>query len=257
MIEHLFYKNRLLMAFGLLNLFAAMAILLYLPSNDIVVAGVNSLIKPAKFALSQWLFCWTMAWIMQYLNCKIVVKRFSAMACSVLGYELVVITIQALRGQQSHFNQTGLFDKALAGLMGLAIVFLMLYTLYIGYVVYKQKHFDLNPCVVWSIKLAIPIFFIFSMEGGLMAYHMAHTIGAPDGGPGLPLANWSRTYGDLRVAHFMGIHALQVIPMTGYLISLTRLNCRHQNIISVLFSLFYAAFTLMLFIRAIHGLPLI
>ena len=40
-----------------------------------------------------------------------------------------------------------------------------------------------------------------------------HTIGAPDGTPGLPLVNWSRTHGDLRIPHFFGLHGLQAIPL--------------------------------------------
>lgn len=103
---------------------------------------------------------------------------------------------------------------------------------------------------IWGIRLGIILFVIFAFEGGVMARLLSHTVGAPDGGPGLPIFNWSSQYGDLRVAHFIGIHSLQIIPLFGYYIAKTNRSVQ-------IFTAAYLIVTVFLLVQAFRGMPLL
>ena len=83
-----------------------------------------------------------------------------------------------------------------------------------------------------------------------MAGRLSHTVGATDGGEGLPVVNWSRKYGDLRVAHFVGIHSLQALPLFGYFIA-------RSNTSVMIFAAGYFLLAMFLFIEAVMEIPVI
>lgn len=248
--DELYTRNTPLYIFGWVCLLGSLFCGMMIFTSNTLVLGINAWIKPFKFFLSTTIFVWTMNWYLGYLNPGPAIRGYTWTVILVLVFELFWITFQASKGHLSHFNGTSSFNSLMFSLMGLAISIMTIYTFYIGILFFSQPFPDLPPSYVWGIRLGIILFVIFAFEGGMMGAQMAHTVGAPDGGPGIKLLNWSVSHGDLRIAHFVGMHALQVLPILGFYVFTTP---RSIILISVGY-LIVAAFVL---IQALRGVPLI
>lgn len=181
--------------------------------DDTQITGLNRWIKPAKFASSIAIFLGTMAWYWPVAIARDVVKHRAAyVLSSTLILEMVIIFAQAARGLRSHFNFTTIPDAILFQIMGLAIAA----NVVTAAIVLRWTFRAAPSAYVWGVRLGLLLFVVFASAGGLMVRYLAHTVGAPDGGPGLPFFNWSTRAGDLRVAHFFGMHALQALPLLGF-----------------------------------------
>jgi hypothetical protein len=77
------------------------------------------------------------------------------------------------------------------------------------------------------------------------------------GESGLPFLNWSTLYGDLRVAHFFGIHALQIIPFAGYFIAEKIQEAGKAKLYVWIIALLYFAFVTALAVQSLMGIPFI
>jgi hypothetical protein len=102
------------------------------------------------------------------------------------------------------------------------------------------------------------------LEAGLMIANTGwndaggHTVGAPDGGPGLPLTDWSTLHGDLRIGHFVGLHALQALPILAWLLArFTGLDERTRVRLIRLAAAGMAGLVVLLSWQALRGQPLI
>jgi hypothetical protein len=115
----------------------------------------------------------------------------------------------------------------------------------------------LPPAVVWGVRLGLLMLVLGSIEGVRIVANGGHTVGAADGGPGLLFVNWSTGHGDLRIAHFFALHALQIFPLAGMALAATKLRTVVQ--LSALFG-FVVAYTWAvwwLFAEAMQGVPLV
>ena len=133
--------------------------------------------------------------------------------------------------------------------MGIFILIFTITCILICIAFFRQRSFNIPTSYVWGIRLGLLFFVLFSLEGGMMLGMMQHTVGAADGSPGIPLLNWSRQYGDLRIAHFAGIHSLQVLPVAGYYM----VKSKQQMFIVAAIYFFSVAFV---FVQALRGISL-
>lgn len=243
-------RNPVLFWYGSVNFILAIVYLILSLTTSVLVNDVNAFIKPFKFAISIGIFCWTMGYLMFYLHRPSKVKLYNKMAVLVFTYESAVIGWQAANGRLSHFNVSSPLYEALFQVMGLAIVLLTFWTAHIGYLFFKKKEWTIPAPYLWGIRLGILCFVVFALEGGVMGAILRHSVGGEDGSKGLPLVNWSRNYGDLRIAHFLGMHALQVFPLFGYYLAKSS-----KSVFAFVF--LYVALVVAVLVQALMGLPLL
>ncbi len=249
-LANLKHRNQPLYWFGLFNFLCAIICLLLMQTNEAIVLGINAWIKPFKFFLSTVIFSCSMGWFMHHLIKQKSVIVYSWAVILILTFENIIIVWQAANGRLSHFNISTSLYALLFSIMGVAITIITLWTLFIGILFFLQKKFNLPLYYVWAIRIAILFFVLFAFEGGAMAAQLKHTVGAADGSDGLPLLNWSKLYGDLRVAHFWGMHSLQIIPLFGWFVAKSKTSV-------VLFSIAYLLLVLFLLWQALNAIPFI
>lgn len=247
-IHELKIRNENLFWFGLICLGLAFIFLILTKLTTAEVHSVNAWYKPFKFAFSIFSFAWTMAWYCHYLP-DFNVQLYNWTIILLFGFVVLYIAFQAGRGELSHFNTTSPLYSALYSFMGIAATLVTIYTAYVGLLFFTHSFPELPNYYVWSIRLGILIFVIFSFEGALMGSRMNHSVGALNDNSNWFIVGWSKTVGDLRVSHFIGMHALQVLPLLSfYLLK----NTKATLIISLLYGLLATA-TL---VQALQGKPL-
>lgn len=259
-LAELYRRDRVLAltGWGTLALFAVL--LAVAPFDSRTVTGINPWVKPMKFCLSITAYVWTLAWLVGHLRTHPrAVRVVSWGTALVFAGEMVCLVTQAARGVTSHFNVATPFDAAVFSTMGMLISFNTLLVAVTLLLFFLRTSEPLAPAYLWGVRAGLLLFFLGSLEGMAMVSNMAHTVGAPDGGPGLPFVNWSTRSGDLRVAHFLAFHALQLLPLAGFALSRYRPGwTRRRQVACVLaLALVYAAGVSLVFWQAAAGRPLL
>ena len=238
-----------------------------------VITGAPAWLKPAKFAVSTTIYMLTLAWIFtrlpEWRRTRTVVGWMTAV---ILVLEVAIIDTQAWRGTTSHFNVGTVLDGVLFTIMGLAIAVQTLSTIAVAVALWRQR-FD-DRALGWALRFGLVITIIGASTGSLMARPTAaqladaratgrmtiagaHTVGAADGGPGLPGTGWSVQHGDLRIPHFVGLHAMQALPLLALLLRRRRATMTAQVRLVLIAATSYAALFAILLSQALRGQSLV
>jgi hypothetical protein len=231
--------------------------LIAMPLDHRVILGINPWIKPLKFDVSVGIMLVTLAGILSGLQGFERSRLWIGAGVGIaLSLENFVISLQSLRGVRSHMNYSTPLNASLFALMGLLILIsTVLFAWTLGLVILDPTRWP--PAVAWGVRLGLVALLAGSVEGVLMVLHGGHTVGANDGLSGLPLVNWSRDHGDLRVAHFFALHALQAFPLLGWLLSRTSMPVKPQLALTCIGAALYLTAVWVLFHQAMAGRPLL
>jgi hypothetical protein len=269
MLKRLWKASAPLTATGWLMLPVLAGALIGLGVDDRVITGAPAWLKPAKFAVSIAIYSFTLAWIFSFLPAWPLTRRVvGRVTAVVLPLEMALISLQAWRGVTSHFNIGTPFDAALFGVMGAAILVQTMSTIAVALALWREQLPD--KALGWALRLGMTMTIIGALTGGLMTRPTrqqldearagtpmtiagAHTVGAADGGPGMTGTGWSTAHGDLRVPHFVGLHALQVLPAIALVLARRRVVERLRVRLTVGAAISYASLYVLLLVQALSG----
>ena len=174
--------------------------------------------KPGKFFLSLAVQYATVGWALSFLsetqrNARGI--RFATMAMIAAGwFEVAYIGLRAGRAEASHFNASSVFSQVAYGVMGFGAVTLTATAFFIGYRVWRQRRQGL---MAEAAGLGLMLGMVLGTFAGIyLSAQTSHWVGGElSDAHGLGVMAWSTTGGDLRVAHFVGLHAAQIVPFSA------------------------------------------
>ena len=282
-LARLWHGDRVLVVSGLALLVALVPLVAGIWLDPRQITNAPAWLKPSKFAISTAIYSLTLAWVFSYLpdwpRTRRVVGRTTAF---VLLLEVVIIAVQAARGTTSHFNVGTPLDAGLFAVMGTAIVVQTLTSIAVAVALWRTRFAE--RAMGWALRFGMTLTICGGFTGGLMtsgpteaqlaaaqvtgrlAIAGAHTKGGPDGGPGLPVTGWSTRHGDVRVPHFVGLHAVQALPLAVLLMRRRREPtfapsalrwAESTRVRWIGFSVLYAVVFIGLIIQALTGAPLL
>ncbi len=199
------------------------------------LGGAPIWLKPFKFAVSLGIYGYTLAWL---LTMPRRLRRTGWVVGTVIAVsgtaEIALIVWQVTRGRASHFNISTALDSTIFTVMGVLAWLVFMATFLLACLLAFEPTAD--RARRWSVRfgllsalagMVLAVLMLanvspaeaVALHGGTPTAIGGHSVGVPDGGPGMPITDWSTTGGDLRIPHFLGLHGLQALPLLCLLLT--------------------------------------
>jgi hypothetical protein len=211
--QSLSWASQCLVSYGLFMVLALACTFAWSMNDDRTIRDVGIWVKPMKFMASTALFAITTVWVLKVANSNVdqtnVFVWISALLVSTSLFEVVYISYQASQASASHYNVGDPFHAFMFGVMAIAAVGLTASQSWLAWEIWKEQGGSDMPVETLGVIIGLVLTFVLSTISGFM-------LGGnqPPAGQGLPIVGW-HMFKDIRPAHFLGVHAQQLIPLWG------------------------------------------
>lgn len=214
--------------------------------------------KPFKFALSLAFHFGSFALVMRFMPSQAQdapgLRSVAWIAAAAGWFELGYISIQAARFRHSHFNSATMIEASMAALMGVGAILILIPGVFIGILMASA------PMAVWplSLRIGVAIGFIGGVALTLVtgmamgARRSRFAVAQEASVRPMRLTGWSLNRADLRPAHFLAAHMVQIVP-TGALLASLCLPAWAAVLVTMMIGLGWGGLTLLAFRAALAG----
>jgi len=211
--QSLSWASKFLVVYALIMLACLLLTYAWSLNDHRFIREVGIWVKPMKFMASTALFALTTVWVLKVAHSSVdqtfVFGWIVALLVATSLFEVVYISYQASQGSGSHYNVSDPFHAFMFGVMAIAAVGLTASQAWLAWEIWKEQKSADIPVETLGVIIGLVLTFVLSTISGFM-------LGGnqPPAGQGLPIVGW-HLYKDIRPAHFLGVHAQQLIPVWG------------------------------------------
>ncbi|MET7770999.1 hypothetical protein [Nocardia sp. NPDC005366] len=207
--------------------------------DERMLLGESVWLKPLKFGFAFALYGLTLAWLLSLPHRGHRATWWLGAVFATTGVvDVGFIAVQAARGTFSHFNNSDpdpvnvigqqIFTSGVPGLFlaNLVIVLILSWQRLVDRPTARAIHAGLALAVLGMAQAYLMGFTgkqrVLDADGDVVELVAGHTVidaasrtEAARDVDGMPITHWSTTGGDLRIAHFVGLHAIQVLLLAA------------------------------------------